>query len=357
MSPELISLPSGQPAHSEAVPTVMITVPFNPKMMDKRIIQHSCNVLIEKAKASMEGRYSNAHASKVFQRLTRVVQGLEYSTHKMSVALLVSPQFEKVYYLDFPVNEQVSVNDQFDFRHLAMQKAQSNKFLLLMLSENRARICLADDEQVIPLVIGHPYDKSILASSGGAVKSKNERLDMFLKKTEQSLQIILAAYPYPVLLMGTESTVSMFNKLSKNLIHITETITGEFDDSSPSKIFSQLKKVRIDPAVLREKYNLHRLEEASSKNKLAIGIHECIACAVSRNAKLLVVEKGYAVTTFIAHNANLNEIPGSNHGEVLAMKDLVDSTIDKVLQAGGEVEFVNDGTLSDYMHMALIQTR
>ncbi|HSB93205.1 MAG TPA: hypothetical protein VLC28_08815 [Flavitalea sp.] len=355
MSAELVSLQQEQPEHSPAMPTVVITLPFNPKMMDSRLIRHSCNLLIEKANAAMEGRYSKSYASAIFQKLTRIAQELEYSTHKISVAILASPMFEKIYYLDFPVTEQVLVNDQFNFRELAAQKAVNDKFLLLMLSETRARICVVDGEIVTPLVIGHPYDKSILASSGGSTKSKHEKLEMFMLKTEQSLQIILAAFPYPVLLMGKDYTVEMFKKLCSNCINITETITGDFDDSSPSRILSELKKLKIDTRRLKEKYLLHRLQEAFSTNKLAIGIHECIASAIAKNARLLVVEKGYAVTTFISSGSHLHEIHGKNHGEVLAMKDLVESTIEKVLQAGGEVEFVSDGALSEYMHMALIQ--
>jgi len=345
------------PEHSHAIPSVMMTFPFNPKMMDKRSIEQSCNLLIEKAKESMEGRYEKSQVSNVFQKLTRIAKKLEYSTHKISIAILVSPDFERIYYLDFPVSEQVTVNDQFDFRELVMKKAFNNKFLLLMLTEKRARICLADDEHITPLVIGHPYDKSILRSSGDSNDSKHERLDMFFQKTEQSLQNILTSYPYPVLLMSNAASVRIFNKLRRNKMNITKTIIGNFDDSSPSLILSQLKKVRIDTQKLREKYYLNQLEEASSKNKLATGIQECILSTNARNVRLLVVEKGYAVTTFIAPNSKLNEIQGQNAGEVLVIKDLVDLTIEKVLQVGGEVEIVNDGVLSDYMHIALVKAR
>jgi hypothetical protein len=353
----LTPLPQELPEHSEAIPSVMITLPFNPKMMDKRSIEHSCNLLIEKAKEAMESRYEKSQVSKVFQKLTHIAKHLEYGTHKISIAILVSPDFERIYYLDFPVTEQVTVDDQFNFRDLVMKKAFNNKFLLLMLSEKRARICLADDDHITPLVIGHPYDNSILSSSVDSGNLKDEKLDLFFLKTEQSLQNILATYPYPVLLMSNAASVRMFNKLSRNKMSITETIIGNFDDSSPSHILTQLKKVRIDTRKLREKYYLNRLEEASLNNKLAIGIQECIISTNARNVRLLVVEKGYAVTTFIAPNSKLNEIQGLNSGEVLVIKDLVDLTIEKVFQAGGEVEIVNDGVLSDYMHIALVKAR
>src|SRR5687768_6882327 len=130
MTAELISLQQEQPERSEAMPTVFITLPFNPKMTDSRIIRQSCNLLIEKANVAMEGRYSKSYASSIFKKLNRIAKQLEYSTHKISVAILVSPEFEKIYYFDFPVSEQVIVNDQFNFRQLALQKTSTNKFLL-----------------------------------------------------------------------------------------------------------------------------------------------------------------------------------------------------------------------------------
>ena len=37
------------------------------------------------------------------------------------------------------------------------------------------------------------------------------------------------------------------------------------------------------------------------------------------------------------------------------LKDAVDSVIEKVLEYGGDVEFVEDGSLADYNHIALIR--
>jgi len=355
MPAELITVPQEFPAHPESLPAVMITLPFNPKMTDKRMIEQSLNQLFERARADMDGHYQKNHVAKVFQRLSRIAKHLEYSTHKISLAILVSPEFEKVYYFDFQLEEQVTVSQQFNFRELAGKKAASNKFLIVTINDSRSRICLSDSNELTPLVLGHPYDNFKFSKSIGSEKLAQQRLDSFMLKTDQSLEIILAAYPYPILLMGSKLSVERFRKISKHVLNITETVVGDFDDSSPSQILAELKKIRIDTSTLRDKYNLNRLQGAAADKKLSLGIHECINAANARNARLLVVEKGFAITTFISPQSQLNEIKGLND-EILPVKDLVESTIEKVLQAGGEVEFVEEGLLADYMHIALIRT-
>ena len=358
MTAEMITVQQDEPRLAEALPSIMLTMPFDPKMTDKRMIEQSLSVLIGQAREKMEGRYPKAHIARVYQKLIRLSKQLEYSTHKISLAIVVSPDFEKVYYLNFPVQEQVTLGDMFDFRKLAMQKKKDEKFLLMMLSESRLRICLADEHSVTPLVLGHPRHIDLPQRVGNfsdPEKVKEVRLDKFLAQSDQSLQIILHAYNYPLVLMGCRKTIGRFRQLSKHSGQIAEVITGNFDDSSPSELLKELKKVQIDTRRLREKHNLLILANAQEDRKLATGIQECSLAAYNGNARLLIVEKGYQVTTFITSRSDMHEVKGLDQDSKLPLKDLVDATIEKVLQCGGEVEFVEDGVLKEYMHMALVR--
>lgn len=358
MTAEMITVQLNENRLEEAVPSVMLTMPFDPKMTDRRMIEQGLSVLIGQALEQMETRFPKAHIARVYQKLTRLSKQLEYSTHKISLAIMVSPDFEKVYYLNFPVQEQVTIGDTFDFRKLAMQKKAEDKFLLMMLSENRLRICLADEHSVTPLVLGHPRHIDLPQRVGNfsdPEKVRELRLDKFLVQSDHSLRIILHAYDYPLVVMGCRKTIGRFRQLSKHSRHIAEVITGNFDDSSPSELLRQLKKVRIDTLRLREKHNLLLLANAQEDRKLATGIQECSQAAYMGNARLLIVEKGYQVTTFITSRSDLHEVKGLDRDSRLPLKDLVDSTIEKVLQNGGEVEFVEDGVLKDFMHMAVVR--
>ena len=88
---------------------------------------------------------------------------------------------------------------------------------------------------------------------------------------------------------------------------------------------------------------LHRLETASKSQRLTIGMSEVWKEAMHHNGKLLVVERGFHFDGFQPHN------PYSY------IKDAVDEIIEKVLEAGGDVEFVEEGKLSAYGQIALVR--
>jgi hypothetical protein len=47
--------------------------------------------------------------------------------------------------------------------------------------------------------------------------------------------------------------------------------------------------------------------------------------------------------------------PAEPYNKFSYIKDAVDDVIEKVLEHGGDVEFVEQGTLKDYQHVALVQ--
>lgn len=71
--------------------------------------------------------------------------------------------------------------------------------------------------------------------------------------------------------------------------------------------------------------------------------------------KRLVLEKNYMYAA--QHGATESEIykPVEPYNKFSIIKDAVDDVIEKVLENGGDVEFVDEGVLDKYHHIALIQ--
>jgi len=88
---------------------------------------------------------------------------------------------------------------------------------------------------------------------------------------------------------------------------------------------------------------------------LSAGIREAWKASSCLNGSLLVVEKGFV------YPARKAPEPGSIYKEAthadnsFYIKDAVDDVMEKVLAAGGDVEFVEDGVLKQYDRIALIR--
>src|ERR1035438_9156837 len=116
-------------------PSVSIVLPFEPKMKSKRELTLSLQTALYKIENDLFGQFSMEMTILVLQKLKMVLKDLNYSTHKKSIAIYVSPVFEKVIYLNIEVEEKVMVGTSFHIRDLVKSKKLSREYLLLQLLE------------------------------------------------------------------------------------------------------------------------------------------------------------------------------------------------------------------------------
>ena len=76
---------------------------------------------------------------------------------------------------------------------------------------------------------------------------------------------------------------------------------------------------------------------------------------VSRPEWLLVVEKDYRGTPQQEGGEEILQKVMNPHNTFSYIKDAVDEVIEKVLENGGDVEFVEEGLLKEFRQIALIQ--
>jgi len=109
---------------------------------------------------------------------------------------------------------------------------------------------------------------------------------------------------------------------------------------------------RLDYFILKEL--LAKIEEADSQKKLAVGIQNVWREAVSRKGNLLIVEKNYIYAAEHGGAAEVIYPVGDPLNKYALIKDAVDEVIEKVIEYGGDIEFVDDGVLDNFEHIALI---
>lgn len=84
----------------------------------------------------------------------------------------------------------------------------------------------------------------------------------------------------------------------------------------------------------RNKYQtLQQLNEAHIQGKLSVGIKAVYNTATHRRAQLLLIEEEHQFLS----------------------QEVLDDVMEKVLKAGGDVEFVEAGMLTAYDHIVLIE--
>ena len=77
-------------------PAVSVIMPFEPKMSLKTELAHSLKTAADKVEQELLQNYPGELGELVMRKLRAILKDLNFNTHKKSIAIYVSPVFEKV---------------------------------------------------------------------------------------------------------------------------------------------------------------------------------------------------------------------------------------------------------------------
>jgi len=345
-------------------PAVSIILPFEPKMSIKAELEYALKLACQQVEKELRASYPDEQAMPVLEKLKTLIRNLDYSTYKKSIALFVSPLIEKVLYLDIAVDRKILVDESFEIRDLVYSKKELHKYLVLVLSSERSRIYLGNTSTFMQLAANRPQHLAAFRNDPGErvanfsdpADRKEIMLDKFLRYVDGGLDIILKAYSLPLFVMGTDRTLGHFKKITRHGNNISGFIHGNYDEAGEAVVREVIAPYVADWKKVIAHYLLLKLDTALGAHKLALGIRDVWKQASVGKGRLLVVEKNYMVAARHGEADELfieEELPMG--GNSLLLKDAVDHVIEKVLAAGGDVEFVEKGMLNDYEHIALIE--
>ena len=344
-------------------PSVSIILPFEPKMSIHKELEYQLERTVSQVEKNLVNSYPVEKAKPVIDKLKLLTKKLDFSTYKRSVAIFVSPLIEKVYYLDIPVEEKVVIDESFEIRDLVYSKKEIHKYLLLVLSASRSQIFLGNTTQFFRIVANTTENiasvKNDVAERVGTFSDPSARkeimLDKFLHHVDNGLGHIINAYALPLFVMGTNRTLGHFKKITHHRDRIINYIHGNFEGASETEIRNAIAPYIADWKKIKENDLLLQLDEAMSAKKLTAGIQEVWKEVTRKKGRLLVVEKNYMYPADHGVEADVIYPKGEIANTSFFIHDAVDDIIEKMLESGGDVEFVDEGVLKDYKRIALIK--
>lgn len=343
-------------------PAVSVILPFEPKMGLKSELQYSLKQVAKKVQDALDADYPPELSGLVMQKLQHMIGQIDYSTYKKSIAIFVSPVFQKILYLDVQVEERIIVDESFEIRDLIYSKKQLQKYLLLLLSAKEMRMYLGNGGEMVRIISDKPehaeaYENDIaerVTNFSDVSDRKEVMMEKFLRHADQSLDVLLHAYPLPLFVLATERILGRFKQITKHGKAIVEVLHGNYEESSAAQLKTIMAPLISDWKKVKVKDLMNRIEEAASKRKMAVGIKEVWHDAIRKKGQLLIVEKNYMYPA--QHSDQADRIEGAEelYNQFSYIKDAVDDVMEKVLEFGGDVEFVDEGVLESYGHIVLI---
>jgi hypothetical protein len=338
-------------------------MPFEPKMNARTGLVWQLKLAVDTVSREIRKNYQDDLAELVIRKLKGITQNLNFSTLKRSIAIYVSPVYEKVLYLDIPVEERIIIDESFEIRDLVYAKKEAHEYLVLILSGKESKVYIGNSTSFIKVKSNVPDNKAAyendIAEATANFSDPSYRKEVLLKKflhqTDQGLIFLQQSFRLPIFVMGTHKVLGYFKALTKNEKSISGYVPGNYEEASQTELRDVIQPYVNDWKKVKLNDLRRQIEKAADMGKLVTGIKDVWKMAAQDRARLLVVEKTFMVA---AQHWNSEEIiisPEEPYNKFSYIKDAVDDIMEKVLQHGGDVEFVDEWMLKDYGHIVLIQ--
>jgi len=336
-------------------PTISIFLPFNPKMVPKSEI----TACLKDAAKKVEGHLLNGYSAEIvflmMQKLKSIFEHLNFSTHNKSVAIYLSPIFEKIIYLDIAVQEKVLVDDSFSIRDLVYSKQPSNEYLLLTITGKEANIYIGDTGRFVRILSGRNDFPTQPIDNIADEPKQDVVLENFLRQVDRSLALILHAYRLPLFLMGSKKILNQFHSFTKHKSSIIDCIYGNIERAQLEDLNQFIYPYIKDWRKVKQRALTQYMEDAAANHRLVTGICDVWTESAHNSGLLLIVEKTFEAGSWNGRYHDSSFLSDRRFAKYSYIKDAVDEIIEKVLENGGDVEFVDEGVLDDYQQIALIK--
>ena len=338
-------------------PAISIVLPFEPKMVPKSKISDALKAALDTVHRHFATTTPSDSNILVMQKLRKAVRNLNFDTYTKSVAIYISPVFEKVLYLDILVEPKVTVNEPLDIRNLVLAKKSIPEFLVLHIDEFSSNIYHGVGEKLSRIKSNILYSDEAEQSwePKNIWNSVEQRLKNISRCSDKGLTDILQAYPLPVFVIGPRRAVNYFTQNTSAKEKVIECLYIREDPSSQKEIARAIQPILNDWKKVQQKYLRHLLETANTSHKLATGIGNVWKMASKWAAALLMVEKNYRPTDQLLESEEGLYTSSEPYTRYSHIRNAVDYIIEIVLENGGDVEFVETEILNGCKNIALVQ--
>lgn len=353
-------------------PSVSLLLPVNPQYPKVREEEKKLKAMIKKVEEKLESQVPAKIFSSLAAKFRKTLTTIDFSHLSRSLAVFVSQDKQKVIHLPFQVEEKTIIANSFELRDLLYAAKHSYHYAALSLSENKARLFwgynhhLSEESlEELPLGItdtgGKGYSRSHKFNSISPGRNvpdqfayREVQMEKYLHDLDKILSKQLGKKNIPLVLLGERKITDQFKAISKSTDKIIGKVDGNYDKASHHEILQRIEPSLEEKTTVMEKNAMALLDDAVSRRMSASGIAEVWKAVMEKRGRLLLVEKDYNCPAKLGGNKFTLIVNNVKENGIHIIPDAVDDIIEYVLLFGGDVIFVNNGTLPDHQRIALI---
>lgn len=343
-------------------PALSILAPMQRSHIDNQQDQLRIKNLVTEATNRLLNEFPRREIEMLLSRLDELVASIDYGSVLDGVAIFVNQDSARLFSLPFAPIERVVVDESFATRDLVRTINHTQRYWVLMLSEQPTRLFEGVGETLIevkdggfPMTHSGPGGATRLPGGKGINRSayRDDQHRQFFRKVDDAFQQFYADDLLPLAVVGVDRYLSFLREVSALTDANIVEVKGNYDRVSTFELAKIVwPQMEIQLTALRHQV-LEDLDVAVGAQKYASTIGEVWRLAYEGRGRTLVVEENYHYPA-TSDESGMHITPASDAALPGVIDDAVDEVIETVLAKGGQVVFVDDGTLEQHQRVALI---
>ncbi|MFH7243359.1 MAG: hypothetical protein ACHWZW_10970 [Spirulina sp.] len=339
------------------VPALSILLPTHRTSPDNKQDPILVKNLVNEAKDRLSQEFSTRDLEPLLKNLDDLVNDIDYTYALDGLALFVSHDIAKKFYLPFTVPHRVVIDQTFATRDLVYGLHRAQRYWVFLLSQGLTRLLAGTGDTLeevtdgqFPMAMEGPGATTALPDSADSAYV-DDRHRRFFQQVDQAFTAYAEDDSLPIVLGGVVRQISFFQEVSQYTNLVAGTLTGNFDKATLSELAPQVWPMIEGVRTQQREAALQDLDTATGEGKVVSTIEEVWRLANDGRGKLLLVEKGYHVPAIVTAKGGLETV--AEPGGTDVMDDAVDEIIEAVLAKGGDVMLMEDGSLPNAQRIAL----
>jgi len=349
---------------------ITMIIPFDREQpAANNIVMHK---LAQRAREVLDSNYKSYEAGPLHGKIDELIADVNPEAGAEGIGLYISSSVNLCVYFPFAVRERLLISDRFELRELMYKEDYGSPYLVMVLNGQQARlfsgtcnILTEINDTAFPMryVDEYSYSKPAAASSfsGSArvvsfEKDKSEmktiRLRGFFRQVDKALGAYLSGSP-GLILLAVQEELPLFRTITAHKGNIIAEFEGDYGKAGEKQLAEIAWPLMRSHLEQRRIMMLRELEVQYYAGKSIPGVSEIWLAAHQGKGFRLLVEKDYHRAGFLNDTEEqLYLHPPKNMRKILT--DAVEDCIETVLNKNGEVYFVENGSLQEYDHIAMI---
>jgi hypothetical protein len=344
-----------------SLPSVTITLPTHRTSPDNKQDPIRLKNLVVEATNRLLKDFSKREVEGLLKSLEDVAGDINHSYNLDGLAIFVNNDFARAYELPFTLKERVTVDESFYTRDLVFAMNRTPRYRVLALSEQPTRLFEASKDALIEVTAGAfpmkhtgPGGEQRVASGPGVNESSqvSRHHEAFFRSVDAEYDKVAKGDPLPLAVVGVERYLSFFRENSTKNDVVVE-LRGNYDHLNAHDIGRMVWPEVKEALAARRAGVFDQLRDAIGARKIASTAGEAWRYAHEGRGALLLLEENYHAPAKLSDDG-MNIVLSDRPEDLDVMDDAADVIVETVLDKGGRVVFVPDGSLKEHSGVALI---